>query len=65
MKHTNNSFKNLAAGQNLPPEHKKKVLDTIDMAKFLLDMADLFTLKQAATNGKMLTTLLGDKKNKK
>ena len=64
MKKTNNSFKNLAAGQEIPPEHKKKVLDTIDMAKFLLDMADLFTLKQAATNSNILTTILGDKKKK-
>ncbi|MGB1205504.1 MAG: hypothetical protein ACPG5B_07660 [Chitinophagales bacterium] len=65
MKHTNNSFKNLGADHELPPEHKKKVLDTIDMTKFLLDIADLFTVKQAAANGNMLNTLLGNSKEKK
>ncbi len=53
-----NPFKDWFEGDELPSDHKKGVLTTIDTAKFLMEIADLFTLKQAATNGTILHTIL-------
>lgn len=54
----NNPFKKIVPTEDLPEEHKERVLNVIDTAKFLLGFADLFTLKQAQINGTILHTIL-------
>ncbi|OWY21143.1 hypothetical protein C7N43_10775 [Sphingobacteriales bacterium UPWRP_1] len=53
-----NPFKKIVPEDSLPELHKKKVLDTLDTAKFLMEIADLFTLKQAQTDGVLVQTML-------
>lgn len=53
-----NPFKKIVPEDSLPESHKRKVLETLDTAKFLMEIADLFTLKQAQTDGVLLQTML-------
>lgn len=53
-----NPFKRIIPEDELPAAHKKKVISTIDTAKLLLEIADLFTFKQAQSNGIILQTVL-------
>lgn len=53
-----NPFKRIIPDDELPEAHKKKVISAIDSAKLLLEIADLFTFKQARSNGIILQTLL-------
>lgn len=52
-----NNFKLLHLEANLTPEDKKIVMDRIDFAKFLLDLADVFTVKQAGVTGTLIDAL--------
>jgi len=58
MLSNNNPFKRIVPAEDLPESHKKQVLDTVDTAKFLLEIANLFTLQQAETNVNLLSTLI-------
>ena len=58
------NFQNMYADQNLPEEDKQKVLQTIKTAKLLMEMADLFTFKQMATNGTVISAFTEKSKKK-
>ncbi len=53
-----NPFKMLNNGENLPEEHKEKVLETINTLEFILGIADLFTLTQASINTEIAKEIL-------
>lgn len=48
-----NPFTHLLDQESLPPEHKKAVMETIDLLKVMADMMDLFSVKQAKTNSSL------------
>jgi hypothetical protein len=55
-----NPFKHIGKEEQLPDTHKDKVMLSVDVAKFLMDVTELFTVKQLETNGKFFETLLDD-----
>ena len=59
-----NSFKKIEPKDTLPPEHKQEVLNTLELAKLMLDIADVFTVKRAKTDIEITSRLL-KRKNKK
>ncbi len=58
-----NPFKMLNDREKLPEEHKAKVLETINTFQFILDVADLFTVKQVAINTEMAKEILKGRSN--
>ncbi|MGB0838835.1 MAG: hypothetical protein ACPGXL_01785 [Chitinophagales bacterium] len=57
MSDSKNPFKKIQPKEDLPPEHKGEVIDSMFKAKFLLEIAELFTIRQVSTNGAVLDAL--------
>jgi hypothetical protein len=57
-----NIFEQLEPKAELPPEHKKTVMASIELAKLVLDFADLFSMQRIRTEAEILATL-SDKKD--
>ncbi|NNF01443.1 MAG: hypothetical protein HKN22_02045 [Bacteroidia bacterium] len=53
-----NSFKKIEPTDSLPPEHKQEVLNTIELAKLMMNIADVFTVKRSKTDGEIANMLL-------
>lgn len=65
MAKATNPFKLLDEQEELPEKHKEYVLSSIDTAKFLLEIAELFTFKQIETNTTIVSTMLEITPNQK
>lgn len=59
------NFKQVFNQDNLPEKDKEKVLDLIDTATFLLNIVDLFTLKQIEATSVVCQTFLDSSLDKK
>ncbi len=55
-----NAFKRIFEGENLPEEHKEQVMQQIDTLKFIMDVADIFTIKQVKANSQLCEALLNN-----
>jgi hypothetical protein len=51
-----NSFKQIEPREQLPASHKKGVIETIEVAKLVLDMVDLFTNKRVRSEAEILAS---------
>lgn len=56
---SNNVFDRLHADKELPEKTKKELMSKLDAFKLFLDIADLFTIKNAKVGGEMLGTVSG------
>lgn len=59
-----NSFHKIAHQKHLPPEHKKEVMNSVELAKLLINIADLFTTKQAQADVAILSNASNKTQNK-
>jgi len=59
-----NNFQHIEPKENLPETHKAGVIDSIELAKLFLDMADLFSSKRVRTETEILNSVEQRKKNK-
>lgn len=60
-----NPFKKLAPDEEVPKELKSKVMNSINYAKFIGDVAELFSLKYIETLGNLFSTEEGKKSTNK
>ncbi|MFT7588976.1 MAG: hypothetical protein ACI959_001190 [Limisphaerales bacterium] len=58
-----NEFKKLLSEEQLPSQHKKEVMKSIDQLKLIAEMADMFSIKQAKSRGSLYSTILGGDKS--
>ena len=58
-----NNFQHIEPKENLPESHKSGVIDSIELAKLFLDMADLFSSKRVRTEAEILKSVEDRKKN--
>jgi len=65
MDHNVNIFDRLHADKELPEKTKKELMGKLDAFRLFLDIADLFTVKNAKVGGEMLGTVSGTIKNAK
>jgi len=65
MDHNMNIFDKLHADKELPEKTKKELMSKLDAFKLFLDIADLFTVKNAKVGGEMLGAVSGTMKRPK
>ena len=58
-----NPFKELKSEEEVPKHLKKKVMKSVNYAKFLVDVTDLFSMKYVETLGKLFETEEGREKS--
>ena len=63
MPHENPFLSLVSYNDELPDAHKEQVMTTLNTAKFLLEFADLFTLRQIEVNTNILHTVLSTPQN--